>query len=97
MLDKKELNWQDKQKLENVMQRQNNCSSEIEKSTEQLREASNSSRSSVRGRAPPGEAEAGAGALRERAERGDEGALPEGAGADGEAEQGGAPGADARR
>jgi hypothetical protein len=48
LLDKKELNWQDKQKLENVMQRQKDLQQRIEQNTEQLREASNASRSSGR-------------------------------------------------
>ena len=39
LLEKKEVNWQDKQKLENVMQRQQKLQQEIEKSTEQLRES----------------------------------------------------------
>ena len=38
LLEKKEVNFQDKQKLENVMQRQQQLQQEIEKSTEQLRE-----------------------------------------------------------
>jgi hypothetical protein len=37
LLEKKDVNWQDKQKLENVMQRQQQLQQEIEKSTEQLR------------------------------------------------------------
>ncbi len=39
LLEKKDVNWQDKQKLENVMQRQQQLQQEIEKSTEQLRES----------------------------------------------------------
>jgi regulator of replication initiation timing len=39
LLEKKEVNWQDKQKLENVMQRQQQLQQEIEKSTEQLRQS----------------------------------------------------------
>ncbi len=39
LLEKKDLNWQDKQKLENVMQRQQKLQQEIQKSTEQLRES----------------------------------------------------------
>ncbi|MBX2971920.1 MAG: hypothetical protein KF797_02355 [Flavobacteriales bacterium] len=39
LLEKKEINWQDKQKLENVMQRQQQLQQQIEKSTEQLRES----------------------------------------------------------
>ena len=38
LLDKKELNWQDKQKLENVMQRQKDLQQRIEQNTQQLRE-----------------------------------------------------------
>ncbi len=38
LLEKKELTWQDKQKLEKVMQRQQQLQQQIEKSTEQLRE-----------------------------------------------------------
>ncbi len=38
MLDKKELNWQDKQKLENVMQKQKELQQRIEKTTEQFRQ-----------------------------------------------------------
>ncbi|MCB0769817.1 MAG: hypothetical protein KDC00_05365 [Flavobacteriales bacterium] len=39
LLEKKDVNWQDKQKLENVMQRQQQLQQEIEKSTEQLRQS----------------------------------------------------------
>ncbi|MCB9164687.1 MAG: DUF4175 domain-containing protein [Flavobacteriales bacterium] len=39
LLEKKEINWQDKQKLENVMQRQQQLQEAIEKSAEQLRES----------------------------------------------------------
>lgn len=39
LLEKKELNWQDKQKLKNTMQRQQQLQQQIEKSTEQLRES----------------------------------------------------------
>lgn len=39
LLDKKEVNWQDKQKLENVMQRQQQLQERIEQSTEQLRQS----------------------------------------------------------
>ncbi len=39
LLEKKELNWQDRQKLENVMQRQQELQQRIEQSTEQLRES----------------------------------------------------------
>ena len=38
LLDKKEVNWQDKQKLENVMQRQQELQERIEQNTQQLRE-----------------------------------------------------------
>ncbi len=38
MLDKKELNWQDKQKLENVMQKQKELQQRIEKTTEQFKQ-----------------------------------------------------------
>ena len=38
MLDKKELNWQDKQKLENVMQKQKDLQQRIEKTTEQFKQ-----------------------------------------------------------
>lgn len=39
LLDKKEMNWQDRQKLENVMQRQQELQRNIERSTEQLRQS----------------------------------------------------------
>ncbi|MBL7951356.1 MAG: hypothetical protein JNM62_06515 [Flavobacteriales bacterium] len=39
LLEKKDVSWQDKQKLENVMQRQQQLQEEIEKSTEQLRQS----------------------------------------------------------
>ncbi|HQW39594.1 MAG: DUF4175 domain-containing protein [Flavobacteriales bacterium] len=39
ILEKKDVNWQDKQKLENVMQRQQQLQKEIEKSSEQLRQS----------------------------------------------------------
>ena len=39
LLDKKELNWQDQQKLENVLQRQKDLQQNIERSTEQLRQS----------------------------------------------------------
>ena len=39
MLDKKELNWQDKQKLENVMQRQQDLQNRIEKTSQELRQS----------------------------------------------------------
>lgn len=38
MLDKKELNWQDKQKLENVMEKQKQLQQRIEKTTEQFKQ-----------------------------------------------------------
>ncbi len=38
LLDKKEVSWQDKQKLENVMQRQQELQERIEQNTQQLRE-----------------------------------------------------------
>lgn len=38
LLEKKELTWQDQQKLENVMQRQQELQKNIERSTEQLRQ-----------------------------------------------------------
>ena len=38
MLDKKDLNWQDKQKLENVMKRQQELQQRIEKTTEQFKQ-----------------------------------------------------------
>jgi hypothetical protein len=37
LLEKKEINWQDRQKLENVMQRQQDLQQRIEQSSEQLR------------------------------------------------------------
>lgn len=39
LMDKKELGWQDKQKLDNVLQRQQKLQRNIEKSTEQLRQS----------------------------------------------------------
>ena len=39
LLDKKELEWQDKQKLENVLDRQKQLQQNIERSTEQLRQS----------------------------------------------------------
>ncbi len=39
MLDKKELNWQDRQKMENVLQRQKDLQQRVEQSTEQLRQS----------------------------------------------------------
>ncbi|MBK6777879.1 MAG: DUF4175 domain-containing protein [Flavobacteriales bacterium] len=39
MLDKKELEWQDKQKLENVLDRQKQLQQNIERTTEQLRQS----------------------------------------------------------
>lgn len=39
LLDKKEMNWQDKQKLENVLDRQKQLQQNIEKTTEQLRQS----------------------------------------------------------
>ncbi|MCW5899741.1 MAG: hypothetical protein KIT10_10760 [Flavobacteriales bacterium] len=39
MLDKKELNWQDRQKLENILQRQDDLRQSIERSNEQLRQS----------------------------------------------------------
>ncbi len=39
LLEKKEISWQDKQKLENVMQRQEQLQKEIEKGSEQLRQS----------------------------------------------------------
>ena len=39
MLEKKELDWQDKQKLENVMDRQKQLQQNIERTTEQLRQS----------------------------------------------------------
>jgi hypothetical protein len=39
MLDKKELNWQDKQKLQNVLDRQKELQNRIENNTQQLRES----------------------------------------------------------
>ncbi|HNA31525.1 MAG TPA: hypothetical protein PL106_00265 [Flavobacteriales bacterium] len=38
MLDKKDLNWQDKQKLENVMEKQKQLQQRIEKTTEQFKQ-----------------------------------------------------------
>ncbi|HEX2617182.1 MAG TPA: DUF4175 family protein, partial [Flavobacteriales bacterium] len=38
MLDKKELNWQDKQKMQNVLDRQKELQQRIEKTTEQLKQ-----------------------------------------------------------
>ena len=46
MLDKKELNWQDKQKLENVMQRQQDLQNKIERPVRSCVRVSNNSRSS---------------------------------------------------
>jgi hypothetical protein len=39
MMEKKEVTWQDKQKLENVLQRQKDLQQRVEQSTEQLRES----------------------------------------------------------
>lgn len=39
LLDKKDLNWQDKQKLENILERQQQLQQNIEKTTEQLRQS----------------------------------------------------------
>lgn len=39
MLDKKELDWQDKQRLENTLQRQQELQQRIERTTEQLRQS----------------------------------------------------------
>lgn len=39
MLDKKELNWQDKQKMQDVLDRQKELQQRIEKTTEQLRQS----------------------------------------------------------
>ena len=39
MLDKKELDWQDKQRLENTLQRQQDLQQRIEQTTEQLRQS----------------------------------------------------------